>query len=86
MYLCKYTIKSKQTRILKNFKKPSRDWSLLQQVDVFPYLKTRCLCVLLYYLNYHWYNSTVKINHLIKFNLLISNYDVTIKLRAGTHH
>jgi len=38
----------------------------LKQVDVFPYLKTRRLCVLLHYLNYHWYNSTVKINRLIK--------------------
>jgi len=55
------------TRIFKNWEF-SRDWSLLQQVDVFPYLKTRRLCVLLHYLNYHWYNGTVKINHLIKFN------------------
>ena len=32
--LYKYTIKSKQTRIIKKFKfkKPSRDWSLLQKV------------------------------------------------------
>jgi len=36
-----------------------------KQVNVFPYIKTRRLCVLLHYLNYHWYNSTVKINRLI---------------------
>ena len=36
-------------------------WSIQQkQVDIFPYLKTRRLCVLLHYLNYHLYNSTVK--------------------------
>jgi len=51
-----------------------------KQVDVFPYLKTRRLCVLLQHkytiLNYHWYNSTVKINR------LISNYDITTKSRG----
>jgi len=33
MYLYKYTIKSKQTGIIKNIEnlKPSRDWSLLQK-------------------------------------------------------
>ena len=41
----------------------------VKQVDVFPYLKTRRLCVLLHYnIIKHWYNSTVKTNCLIKFN------------------
>jgi len=41
----------------------------IHKVDVFPYLKPDA-CV---FLNYHWYNSTVKINR------LVSNYDITIK-------
>jgi len=44
-----------------------------KQVNAFPYLKTRHLCVLLHYLKLSLVNSTVKIN------CLISNYDITIK-------
>jgi len=46
IYLHKYIIKSKQarmTRIIKGY------YIIFKQVDVFPYLKTWCLCVLLQY-------------------------------------